>query len=226
MIAKTRASAREVVAQLVGARALLRGTGSDWRLDKSWALPTRKERDMLTARLRSIVVGVLGAVILVAPASADEFTDSLALFKRAMAGHWSGKLSGTDGSGQKFEVDDAFTFVVTSADGLDSATWSASSLEVASYEGDTRYRIRIWNRTGRQSETDLQVRIAEGPDASGNGVWLLDLQQRASDGTVMEARERFSLDENTLRMSIEMRPEGSDEPFDTKVVGTWARGAE
>ncbi len=177
---------------------------------------------MLFAKLPSVVVGVLSCVVLAAPASADELTDSLASIRRAMVGHWSGELSGTDASGQKFEVDDAFTFVVTSEDGLNSATWGADTLEIAMYEGDSVYRIRNWNQSGRQNEIQLRVRIVEDPDASGNGAWMLELQQRASDGTSMETREHFSLDENALRMTIEMRPAGSDEPFETKVTGTWS----
>src|SRR5688572_22394950 len=101
---------------------------------------------MLGPKLLSIAVGGLSSVVLVGPVSADEFTDSLALMRRSMAGHWSGTLSGTDASGEKFEADDAFTFVVTSEDGLDSATWSTDTLEIATYEGNGRYRIRNWNR--------------------------------------------------------------------------------
>src|SRR5690606_36082211 len=156
-------------------------------------------------------------------ASAEEFTDSLASLRHAMAGQWSGEVSGTDGSGERFEVSDDFTFVVTSDDGLDSATWSAETLEIAIHEGDHRYRIRNWNRTGRQGEIQYQLRIVENPDASGNGAWVLELEQTASDGTVVEAREHFTLDENVLRMSIEMRPADSGEPFATMVHGPWSR---
>jgi hypothetical protein len=178
---------------------------------------------MLGPKLPSIVVGVLSCVLLVAPASADEFADSFASIRRAMVGHWSGNVSGADASGKRFEAEDAFTFVVTSEDGLDSATWSADTLELATHEGDGRYRIRNWNPTGRQNELQLQVHIANDPDASGNGAWVLALQQRASDGTYMEAREHFALEGNTLRMTIEMRPAGSDAPFETQVTGTWSR---
>jgi hypothetical protein len=163
------------------------------------------------------------SVILAAPVSADEFTDSLASLKRAMAGHWSGQLTGTDNTGQKFEAEDAFTYVVTSEDGLDSATWSAGSLEIAKHEGNGRYMLRSWNRAGRQRETPLQVRIADDPDAAGNGAWVLELEQRAADGSVMEAHERFTLADDTLQMTIDMRPAGSDQPFETMVTGTWSR---
>lgn len=178
---------------------------------------------MLFAKLRSITVGALSCAVMVAPASADEFTDSLASIRRAMVGHWSGEVSGTDASGEKFEADDAFTFVVTSEDGLNSATWSAETLEIATYEGDSVYRIRNWNQTGRQNEIRLQVRIAEDPDPSGNGTWILELQQRASNDTLMDVREHFTLNENTLQMIIEMRPAGSDESFETIVAGRWSR---
>jgi len=76
------------------------------------------------------------SVVLVAPASADEFTDSLPSLKRAMAGHWSGQLTGTDNTGQPFETEDAFTYAATSEDGLDSATWSAGSLEIAACDAN------------------------------------------------------------------------------------------
>jgi hypothetical protein len=178
---------------------------------------------MLGPKLLSIAVGGLSCVVLVAPASADELTDSLASIRRAMAGHWSGTLSGTDASGEKFEADDAFTFVVTSEDGLDSATWSTDTLEIAMYEGDGRYRIRNWNQTGRSRETRLQVRIVDDPDALGNGAWVLELEQRASNGAVMETREHFTLNENMLHMLIEMRPAGSNERFETTVTGRWSR---
>lgn len=92
----------------------------------------------------------------------------------------------------RFEDEDAFTYVVTSEDGLDSATWSAGSLEIATYEGDGRYVLRGWNRAGRHSETPLRVRIADEPDVAGNGAWVLELEQRAADGSVMETRERFT----------------------------------
>jgi hypothetical protein len=178
----------------------------------------------LTKRL-SVAVGALTSAMFAVSASADEFTDSLAALKRAMAGHWAGQLTGTDNTGQTFEDEDAFTYVVTSDDGLDSATWSAGSLEMAKYEGDGRYSLLSWNRAGRQSATPLRVRIADDPDAAGNGAWVLELEQRASNGTVMETHERFTLDEDTLRMTIEMRPAGSDEPFETMVTGTWARAS-
>jgi hypothetical protein len=127
----------------------------------------REEVRMFVAKRVFIAVGVLVSVVLAVPVSADEFTDALALLKRAMAGHWSGQLTGTDNTGQKFEEEDAFTYVVTSEDSLDSATWSAGSLEIATYEGDGRYVLRSWNRAGRQSETPLRARIADEPDAAG-----------------------------------------------------------
>src|SRR5690606_5277589 len=135
----------------------------------------------------------------------------------------SGQLTGTDNTGQKFEDEDAFTYVVTSEDGLNSATWSASSLEIASYEGDGRYVLRSWNRAGRQSETPLRVRIADEPDAAGNGAWVLELEQRAADGSVMETHERFTLSDDRLEMTFDMRPAGSDQPFETMVTGSWLR---
>jgi hypothetical protein len=176
----------------------------------------------VTKRL-PIAVGVLTSVVLASPVSADEFTDSLASLKRAMAGHWSGALTGIDNTGERFEAEDAFTYVVTTENGLDSATWSAGSLEIAKYEGDGRYSLRSWSRAGRQSETPLRVRITEIPDAAGKGAWVLELEQRASDGTMMEAHEHFTLDDNSLHMTIVMRPAGSNEPFETKVTGTWER---
>jgi len=124
---------------------------------------------------------------------------------------------------QTFEVEDDFTFVVTSEDGLDAATWSADTLEIATYEADGRYRIRNWNRAGRQGETEYVLRIVESADAAGSAAWVLQLRQTASDGTVMETREHFTLDEDLLRMEIEMRPAGSVEPFETMVTGTWSR---
>lgn len=174
-------------------------------------------------RLLAIAVGASICAVSTGTASADEFTDSLALLRQAMVGHWSGSLSGTDASGVKFEVDDDFTFVVTSEDGLDSASWSAETLEIATHEGDGRYRIQNWNRTGRQGGVQYQLRIVDDPDASGNGAWVLELQQEAADGTLMEAREHFALDEDALSMVIEMRPAGSDEPFETMVQGAWSR---
>jgi hypothetical protein len=179
---------------------------------------------MFVAERRSIAIGAL-SVVLTAPAFADELTDSLASLKRAMAGHWSGRLTGTDNTGQRFEDEDAFTYVVTGEDGLDSATWSADSLEIAKYEGDGRYVLRSWNRAGRQSETPLRVRVADAPDAAGNGAWVLELEQRAADGKVMETHERFTLAHDTLQMTIDMRPAGSDEPFETMVTGSWSRVA-
>lgn len=143
-----------------------------------------------------------------------------------MVGHWAGVVSGSDASGEQFEAEDAFTFVVTSEDGLDSATWSADALEIASHEGNGVYRVRNWNRTGRQNEIRYQVWIEKQPDASGNGDWVLELQQTASDGTAMETLEHFSLNGNAMRMSIEMRPEGSNEPFKTMVTGSWSRRAD
>jgi hypothetical protein len=177
-------------------------------------------------KVRSIAVGALACGVLAAPAAADELTDSLASIRRAMVGHWTGVVSGSDASGEHFEAEDAFTFVVTSEHGLDSATWSADALEIATHEGDGVYRIRNWNRAGRQNETRYQVRIEREPDISGNGDWVLELQQTASDGTTMETLEHFSLNGNAMRMSIEMRPEGSDEPFRTMVTGSWSRRAD
>lgn len=177
----------------------------------------------MLGRLLSIAVGAWIGASLLSPASADDFSTSLASIRRAMVGHWSGKVSGTDASGEKFDVDDDFTFVVTSEDGLDAATWSADTLELATHEADGRYRIRNWSRTGQQGQTEYQLRIAEGPDEAGNGAWILELRQTASDGTVMETLEHFTLDENLLRMEIEVRPAGSDEPFEAMVMGTWSR---
>ena len=178
---------------------------------------------MLIPKRIFVAVAVLMAVVLAVPVSADEFTDALALLKRRMAGHWSGQLTGTDNTGQRFEDEDAFTYVVTSEDGLNSATWSTGSLEIATHEGDGRYVLRSWNRSGRQSETPLRVRIADEPDVAGNGAWVLELEQRAADGSVMETRERFTLADETLQMTIDMRPAGSDEPFETMVTGRWVR---
>ena len=67
------------------------------------------------------------------------------------------------------------------------------------------------------------MRIADDPDAAGNGAWVLELEQRAADGSVMETHERFTLADDTLQMTIDMRPAGSDEPFETMVTGTWSR---
>lgn len=178
---------------------------------------------MLGAKLLSIALGTGICAVPVGAASADDFTDSLALLRHAMVGHWSGEVSGTDANGERFEVDDDFAFVVTSDDGLDSATWSAETLEIATHEGDGRYRIRNWSQTGRQGEIEYQLRIVGNPDVSGNGAWVLELLQTASDGTVMETREQFRLHENTLRMAIEMRPADSEQPFETMVRGTWSR---
>jgi hypothetical protein len=177
-------------------------------------------------RWSTVTVGALGCFVWAAPAWADELTDSLASIRRAMVGHWTGVVSGSDASGEQFEAEDAFTFVVTSEDGLDSATWSADALEVATHEGNGIYRIRNWNRAGRQNEIRYRVRIEKEPDISGNGDWVLELQQTASDGTAMETLEHFSLNGNAMRMSIEMRPEGSNEPFKTMVTGSWSRGAD
>jgi hypothetical protein len=132
-------------------------------------------------------------------------------------------LTGTDGSGQRFEDDDTFTYVVTSEDGLDSATWSVRSLEIANYVGEGRYNVRSWSSAGRRSETPLRVRVTDEPDAAGNGAWILELEQRASDGTVMETREIFELGGDELRMTIDMRPAGSEAPFETMVTGVWRR---
>jgi hypothetical protein len=177
-------------------------------------------------KLRSIAGGALGCCVLAAPASADELTDSLASIRRAMVGHWTGVVRGSDASGEQFEAEDAFTFVVTSEDGLDSATWSADALEVAKHEGNGIYLIRNWNRAGRQNEIRYRARIEKEPDISGNGDWVLELQQTASDGTAMETLEHFSLNGHAMRMSIEMRPEGSNEPFKTMVTGSWSRRAD
>jgi hypothetical protein len=178
---------------------------------------------MFVAKRLPMALGALTSVVVMNSVSADEFTDSLATLKRAMAGHWSGELTGIDNTGQKFEAEDAFTYAVTSENGLNSATWSSGSLEIATYEGDGRYGLRSWSRAGRQSETTLRVRITENPDSAGNGAWVLQLEQRSSDGTAMEAHEHFTLDGNSLRMTIVMRPAGSNEPFETKVTGSWAR---
>lgn len=62
-------------------------------------------------------------------------------------------------------------------------------------------------RTAGSSDSGVtQLRIVEGPDEAGNGAWMLELRQTASDGTGMETLEHFTLDENLLRMEIEMRP--------------------
>ncbi|HEX6994545.1 MAG TPA: hypothetical protein VF339_10415 [Gammaproteobacteria bacterium] len=178
---------------------------------------------MRGTKLLSIAVGASITAGLLAPAVADEFTDSLASMRRAMVGHWSGKISGTDGSGNEFDVDDDFTFVVTSEDGLDSATWSSETLEIATYETDGRYRVRWWNRTGGQGGVEYRLRIVEGPDEQGNGAWVQELEQTGPEGTVMGAREHFRLSGDALRMEIEVRPAGSEEPFETTVVGNWSR---
>jgi hypothetical protein len=166
---------------------------------------------------------VFACSVLASPAVSDEFTDSLASIRRAMAGHWTGVVRGSDANGEIFEADDEFTFVVTSEDGLDSATWSADALEIATHEGEGIYRIRNWNRSGRRNETQYRLRIEKSPDAAGNGDWVLELEQTASDGTVMDTREHFSLNGNAMRMSIEMRPQGTDEPFEIIVTGSWSR---
>lgn len=171
-------------------------------------------------RLLVVALGMLLAV----PASADDLADSLASIRRAMAGHWSGAVSGADvSSGETFEEDDAFTFAVTSEDGLDSALWSAASVELADYESDGRYRIRNWNIAGRHRKLRLGVRIAEEPDSAGNGAFVYEGEWASPDGALMEAREEFSLDGDTLRMTVEMRPAGSNEPFETTVTGMWTR---
>lgn len=175
------------------------------------------------AKLFAFAVGTVLGIGSAAPSAADEFTDSLASLRRAMAGHWSGAVAGTDASGETFETRDDFTFAVTSEDGLDSATWSADTLEIATQVGDGLYRVRNWNRTGRQGGVEYRVRILEGPDAEGNGTWVLELEQTRSDGVVMELREYFTLNDDSLRMEIEMRPSGSDGPFETTVTGTWSR---
>jgi len=180
---------------------------------------------MLGVKPISTAVGVSFWAGLLSSAAADEFTDSLASMRRAMAGHWTGRLSGTDSGGEQFDVDDEFTFVITSEDGLDSATWSADTLELATYEGDGRYRIRNWTRSGRQGGLEYRLRIVEGPDAAGNGAWVLELEQSADDGSDVEMREHFRLDGNMLGMEIEMRPAGSDDPFETVITGAWSRAA-
>jgi len=154
-----------------------------------------------------------------------ELDNALASMRRAMVGHWSGAIAGTDASGRAFEVEDAFTFVVTSDDGLDSATWSAETLEIATYEGNGRYRIRNWNSAGRQGTLEYTLRIVEGPDSRGNGTWVLEFEQPRADGAVMESRECFTLHEDALEMRMEVRPAGSGEPFETVVTGTWNKAS-
>lgn len=178
---------------------------------------------MLGTTLRSIPIGILICLALESSASADELTDAISALQRATVGHWVGHLSGTDAGGERFEVDDAFTFVLTSDDGLDHAMWSADTLTIGTHEGGGIYRIRSWNGTGRPSEIESQMRIPRDPDASGNGEWVLELEQRASDGTVMDTREHFTLSGDSLRMAIEMRPANSEGPFETMVTGTWSR---
>jgi hypothetical protein len=177
-------------------------------------------------KILAYAVGVSICSLLAEPAASDEFTESLSAIRRATEGYWTGVVRGSDASGESFEAEDAFTFVVTSDDGLNSATWSTDALEIATYERDGIYRIRNWNRSGGRNEIQYELRIEELPDASGNGEWVLVLEQTASDGTVMETLEHFSLDGDAMRMLIEMRPQGSDEPFETVVTGSWTRSVD
>lgn len=181
---------------------------------------------MLRRQELTIAGAALACSVSAVPVWSDEFTDSLAAIRHAMDGHWIGVVRGSDASGEAFEVDDAFTFVVTSEDGLDSAQWSADALEIATHEGEGIYRIRNWNLSGGQNETQYLLRIERPLDASGNAGWVLELEQTTSDGTVMDTLEHFSLNGDTMRMLIEMRPLGSDGSFETVVTGSWAKVTE
>jgi hypothetical protein len=178
-------------------------------------------------RLGTVGVAMMSC-LLAAPSFADEFTDSLSAIRRAMVGPWSGSLSGVDAqSGEEFRIDDdAFTFVITGNDGLDSATWSADLVEIATYEDDARYRIRSWNRSGEPNEIALRARVVEQPDASGNGAWRLEGQWSGPDGTLMDARETFKLHGDTLTMRVEMRRADSADAFETTVTGIWSRQSD
>ena len=178
-------------------------------------------REVLTT-----TVALIASITFASAAWCDEFTDSLASIRHALDGHWIGVVRGSDASGETFEVEDAYTFVVTSEDGLDSAQWSADALEMATHQGEGIYRIRNWNPAGGRNETEYRIRIESPLDTSGNAAWVLALEQTASDGTVMDTLEHFSLNGDSQQMLIEMRPLGSDEPFETVVTGSWTKVAE
>ena len=171
-------------------------------------------------------VALLVCTTFAVPAWCDEFTDSLASIRHALEGHWIGVVGGSDASGESFEFEDEYTFVVTSDDGLDSAQWSTDALEIATHLGEGVYRIRNWNIAGGRNATQYRLRIERPLDTSGNAAWVLELEQTASDGTVLDTLEHFSLNGDSQQMLIEMRPLGSDEPFETVVTGSWTKTTE
>ena len=167
---------------------------------------------------------LLPASLIASSAFATETEDALAAIHTALAGSWSGTIAVVDpATGQRVEEPDAFVFVVTSEDNLDSAMWSASSLEWAEYQQDGVYRIRNWNPRGVGNDVSIRAAVLEGPDASGDAVWILDGEPEMSDGTLREARETFTLKDGVLTLEGGLRPLGSDEPFSSIVSGTWTR---
>lgn len=167
---------------------------------------------------------VLSASVMAPPVFAGQIEDDLATIHAALAGAWTGTLAVTDPeTGEHVEEPDSFAFVVTSADGLDSAMWSAGSLEWAEYEQDGVYRIRNWNPRGHSNDVRIRLAVIERPDASGNAVWIMDGEPEMSDGTLREARETFTLKDGVLTLEGGLRPVGSDEPFSSIVSGTWTR---
>ncbi len=67
------------------------------------------------------------------------------------------------------------------------------------------------------------MRISDEPDAAGNGAFMYEGEWANPGGSMLEVQEEFSLDGDTLRMTVETRPAGTDEPFETSVMGMWTR---
>ena len=166
----------------------------------------------------------LAASALSSPASAAELEDALIAIHAALAGSWAGTVAAVDPeTGERSEEADSFAFAVTSEDGLDSTMWNAGFVEWAEYRQDGVYSIRFWNAEGHSNAVSIRFAVLEGPDESGNAVWIMDGEPEMSDGTLRESRETFTLRDNVLTMEGGLRPVGSDEPFSSLVRGTWTR---
>lgn len=152
----------------------------------------------------------VGAALLAAAATADEFDESaLAATNAAMAGVWSGIETFAEQAGEH-EV--TVTIAITSEDGLSHALWSREFLARLEHSGDGECVQRLVGtlapvgvpRHGRWSEI-------QAPDADGNWVRTARFEgDQASFGTPA-MRQRYVMRDGVLSIIAEREaPDGRD----------------
>jgi hypothetical protein len=165
-----------------------------------------------------------------APAGAQEaggqgFDEAaMAAINAAYAGRWVAVFEiPNPATGETTSSEVALTFVVTSADGLDTADWSADGMEWQVYQGDGVYTSRAWTSNGGATEHQVQARILEAPDGAGNFAYELVGVMPAPGGGERDTKATISMTDGVMSYVMASRPAGADGDFVEGMTGTFTR---